>query len=60
MAIIHYNIICMVNTCYPQRSDNLIHALISQYAAGDVLLPSLDIDSSEHIPLRIIFDGNLF
>jgi hypothetical protein len=50
----------MVNTCYPLRSENPIHALISQYAAGDVLLPSLDIDSSEHIPSRIIFDGNLF
>ncbi len=60
MAIIHYNIICMVNAFYQPRSDNPLHEVIPQYTAGDILLRSLDIDSSEYIPLRIIFDGNLF
>ena len=60
MAIIHYNIIYMVNVLSSPQLDFQIHEAMLQYAAADILLPSLGIDSSEHIPLRTIFDGNLF
>jgi hypothetical protein len=50
----------MVNVLSSPKPDFQIHEAMLRYAAGDILLPSLDIDSSEHIPLGTIFDGNLF